>query len=390
MNGERLPVAVHVVHSLEGGGTERTLVALLCAFDHSRIRHVVVTLREAGCLASRLPDQVSCVPLAVSGRSRLAGLALARVVRRTRASVVHARNICCWPDALVCGVFAPGGRIVLGFHGMESGGAFTARARFVARMAGKMGARFTSVSESGRKLMAGQLGLPVDAITHLPNGIDLAPYENSDRHQGGAIRTMLGFTDRDWVIGAVGSLTPVKGIDVLIEAVSRLAATDEDVRLLIVGEGPLKTVLAEEARNLGIFDRVQFAGQREDVVTILKAMDVYVCSSRSEGMSNSLLEAMATGLPVVATTVGDNCVMIRDQVDGLLAPPNDSDALADALRLVRASPDLAARLGKAAQERIRAYDFRKTVSAYESYYGEPIDGPAAAIRSRNVPELAPV
>ncbi|MDO8632578.1 MAG: glycosyltransferase [Phycisphaerales bacterium] len=368
MSSETSPLIVHVIHSLEGGGTERTLVALLRAFDHRAFRHVVVTLREAGRLADQLPDQVACFPIASRGRSWSAGFKLARIARRLRARVIHARNVCCWADTVVCRALTPGARIVLGFHGLESGGAFSARDRLAARMAVGLGGRFASVSEAGRGMIVERLGLSPDHVVHLPNGVEVTRFADARMRERGAARAALGFAADAWVVGSVGALTPVKGFDVLLEAAARLAATCDGFRLLIVGDGPLRDTLTEEAAKLEIVDRVRFTGRREDVATLLAAMDAYVCSSRSEGMSNALLEAMSAGLPVVATSVGDHPVVIRNGVDGLLVPPNDVDSMAAALRKLINGQDLSVRLGAAARSRAEEFDFRRSVAAYERFY----------------------
>jgi len=385
---ESRQVILHVVHSLDGGGTERTLVALLRAFDHRAFRHVVVTLREAGRLAGELADQVACFPIAARGRTWSAGFKLARIARRLRANVIHVRNVCCWSDAVVGAALNPGARIVLGFHGLEAGGAFSVRDRLAAQIAVGLGGRFASVSESGRRMIVERLGASPDHVELLPNGIDLTLFAEARNSQRRAARAALGFAADAWVVGSVGSLTPVKGHGVLLNAAARFAAGCERFRLVIVGDGPLRNALADEAARLGIGDRVRFTGWREDIATMLAAMDAYVCSSLSEGMSNALLEAMASGLPVVATNAGDNPVVIRNGVDGLIAPPSDAESLAAALQLICGSPELADRLAGAAQARAGEFDFRKSVAAYEHYYRVLTDASQVTLQCPGFPVCA--
>jgi glycosyltransferase involved in cell wall biosynthesis len=235
-------------------------------------------------------------------------------------------------------------------------------------MAVGLGGRFASVSEAGRGMIVERLGLSPDHVVHLPNGVEVTRFADARMRERGAARAALGFADDAWVVGSVGALTPVKGFDVLLEAAARLAPTCDGFRLLIVGDGPLRNTLTEEAAKLEIVDRVRFTGRREDVATLLAAMDAYVCSSRSEGMSNALLEAMSAGLPVIATSVGDHPVVIRNGVDGLLVPPNDVDSMAAALRKLINGQDLSVRLGAAARSRAEEFDFRRSVAAYERFY----------------------
>ena len=362
------PVVIHVVHSLEGGGTERTLVALLRAFDHAALRHVVVTLREAGRLSARLPDQVACRPIAAAGRSWWSGLRLAKTARNYRAALIHARNTGCWGDAAIAGLLTPGVRLLLGFHGLETRQALGRRQRRQARWALLAGARFVSVSQAGRRQLHDQAGVPSDRIDVLPNGVDLRRFGTLSTSARKRMRAEFGFDDLGFVVGTVGALTPVKQHWALIRAVACAAEHVPNIRLLIVGEGPLLASLIEQARVLGIANRVVFTGRREDVPALMRCMDTYVCSSASEGMNNALLEAMATGLPIVATDVGDNRLAIRDGIEGCIVEPGSPMAITDALRELGQSPELRQRFAASARARAAEYDFDRTVCAYQEYY----------------------
>ena len=159
-------------------------------------------------------------------------------------------------------------------------------------------------------------------------------------------------------------------------AIARLAGTMKNVRLLIVGDGPLRTALTEQATEAGVADRVCFTGRRDDVPLLLSAMDIYVCSSASEGMSNAVLEAMASGLAVVATDVGDNAKMIRDGEDGLIIEPHSSTAIGQAVGTLAESPELRRNLAAAARIRAMTFDFDRAVQNYEQYYSHLVDSNA--------------
>ncbi len=386
MTANDRPTVIHVVHSLDGGGTERVLLALLQSLDHSEMRHVVVTLRQAGSLAGRLPDFVPCFALGASGRDRMAGLRLARVARKVHANIIHARNVCCWFDAVVAKVMSPRAQLVLGFHGLESEDQLSRQACLVAKGALSIGGRIASVSLCGRAMLARQLGTAGESIIHLPNGIENSKVVDNSGEQRARMRRSLGFAENDRVIGSVGSLTPVKGYDVLLESFASLARLNDQFRLLLVGDGPVRARLLEDAMALGVFDRVRFAGHSNDVPAMLSAMDAYVCSSRSEGMNNALLEAMAGGLPIVATSVGDNAVMIRDRIDGILVGPNDAAAMYSAIRCIFEDPGERARLASTARNRSREFGYRKCVANYDRLYRDLLAarGPARSAYGKPV------
>ena len=170
------------------------------------------------------------------------------------------------------------------------------------------------------------------SVTHIHNGVDLAaivPARRSD-----AVRRELGITSDALVIGAVGRLSPVKGHATLLRAARRVLERQPNTTFLIVGSGPLHAELLAEAERLGIAEACVFAGARHDVHDLTAAMDVFVLPSLDEGIPMALLEAMALRVPVVAAAVGGVPEVVQDGVAGILVPPADDEALADAcLRL---------------------------------------------------------
>lgn len=171
--------------------------------------------------------------------------------------------------------------------------------------------------------------LPEQRLRYLPNGIELAEYKR-ERNCIEA-RRRLGLADGIW-LGSVGRLAIEKSFSSLLWAVGMLWQQGYPVYCLLVGDGPMKKYLENEARNLGIASRVHFAGYQRDVRPWLECMDVYVSTSVREGMPNSILEAMAMEVPIVATKVGGLSCMIRNGEDGLLVEPGDAGKIAKAVR----------------------------------------------------------
>jgi len=380
---------LHVIHSLKGGGTERTLMSLLRAFDPNQMRHVVLTLRDAGETACILPDHVACYPLCIRGRSRMAGFAIAKAVRYWQANVIHARNLGTWNDAIVAKLFSPRTRLVLGFHGLESHGPFTMQQRRTARRGMWMGARFTSVSHSGCSQLIQEAGIPSGRIDLLANGVQLERYQRCDPHIRLWVRNSLKYKDTEFVIGIVGSLTRVKDHKTFIQAFAQCVTRFPSVRLLIVGDGPLRKSLTGLVKELEIEKVVQFTGLREDIPDLLSGMDGYVCSSKSEGMNNALLEAMASGLPVIVTDVGDNAQIVRHQVDGMVIKPNSVESLASALETLVESETLCYEYGAAAYSRAQDFDFSQTVAVYQAYYQSLMPTSRSITKTKELPETQP-
>jgi glycosyltransferase involved in cell wall biosynthesis len=222
----------------------------------------------------------------------------------------------------------------------------------------------------------------------LPNGIDPAPFSRHDPAVRARARAEFGFDAETFVIGAVGSLTPIKRFELLIDALAEVRRRHANVKLLLVGDGPLRTALAIHAKERQVAAQVHLAGSRDDVPFLLRVMDAYVCSSDSEGMSNSLLEAMASGLPVVTTDVGDHGLAVRDGIDGFVVRPGDSTAFADRIARWVADPELRSRHGAAAGDRITDFDFAETVRTYERFYTSLLRRPCAPLARRGETRVA--
>jgi glycosyltransferase involved in cell wall biosynthesis len=168
-------------------------------------------------------------------------------------------------------------------------------------------------------------------------------------------RDRLGLLPEDFVVAALGRFVPVKGFDLLVAALPRLAQSASGARLLLIGDGPERERLTALATHLGVSERVTITGATRDVGAYLAAADVFAAPSRNEGMGRALVEAMALGLPVVGAAVGGIPAVVTDGVCGRLVPSGDAGALAEALADLAADAALRAKLGAAAAERAEAF-----------------------------------
>ena len=212
-------------------------------------------------------------------------------------------------------------------------------------------------------------GLDWNRMLCIPNGVDTRIFSPPSELERARARRAFSLPDKAIAIGCVASLTPVKRHMDLIDAFARLHAVQPDTRLLLIGEGPEHDAITAQVARLGLDHAVCLPGAVSDVRGALAALDVSVLSSATEGMSNAILEAMACGLPVVATAVGGNPDLVDHEVDGLLAPAHAPEALAEALGRLAGSAELRRQFGAAARRKIeRSYSLDGMARAFDQLY----------------------
>ncbi|MCI0655807.1 MAG: glycosyltransferase, partial [Acidobacteria bacterium] len=212
--------------------------------------------------------------------------------------------------------------------------------------------------------------LPAHKVVAIPNGVPLERF--ADRSSRDRMRASLGLDSRSRVIGSVGRLDePVKGYAVLLEALEILGRTMPDTLCLICGDGPSRTQLEESVRERDLSAKVRFLGERQDIPLVLQALDLYVQPSLSEGFGLSVLEAMATGLPVVATKSGGLPEVVREGVTGDLVPPGDAPLLAQRIHSLLEDPARRAAYGKQGEDRARReFPLQRMVRGWSELYRE--------------------
>jgi glycosyltransferase involved in cell wall biosynthesis len=224
-----------------------------------------------------------------------------------------------------------------------------------------------AISEAVREvLLAG--GMAPGLITVIYSGVDLEQWDG--KLEGRRFRAELGIPPSAPLVGVVGALAPHKAQSYFLRAAAELARTRPDVRYVIVGEGELEQELKELARSLGIERIVAFAGFRRNMRAVFAAIDVFVLSSVAEGLCTSIMDAMACGVPVVATRVGGVPEIIRDADCGILVPPADPSAMAAAIGRVLKDSSLRSRLVKGGRDRVLDFSVEKTVEQTEQLYSK--------------------
>ncbi len=370
------PLIAHVLYRLDTGGMERMLVTLI-NHTHQSYHHVVICLEGYGALRDQIePDDVMCVVLGKKpGKDWGCYFRLWRILRKLRPDLVHTYNIGALDMALVARlagvrhvVHAERGRDAADPRGENR------KYRLLRRWLLPLIDRYLPVSRDLQNWLIEKVGIPSSRIVCIPNGIDVASFATASKS---GVRPLLGSfaPPGTLLIGTVGRLDAVKDQPGLITAFCHLCEAlpgeRERLRLVLVGEGPQRAVLESRIAGTGLSAQIRLLGNRNDVAALLAEFDVFVLSSIAEGMPGVLLEAMAVGLPVVATAVGGvNEVVVAD-VTGILVPASDSEALAGALASYVLDAGLRTQHGTAGRVRVIShFSLQTMLSAYTALYDE--------------------
>jgi glycosyltransferase involved in cell wall biosynthesis len=338
------------------GGLERLLVEFARRTDRERFDLHFVSLSGRGLLAEEVETAGWPVTALNQAEGFRAGLypSLAWLLIRLQAQVVHTHDerplIYAAPAARLARV----SRVVHTRHRGADLNATPRQAALLSFAAARVNA-FVCVSEDAATLARKQ-GVRAEAVRVITNGIDLERFQPGEHAADGPV-----------VI--VARLTPEKDLATLLEAVGRVVPEVPEFKLLIAGDGPCRKDLEAQAKSLGLGKAVSFLGTVRDVPPLLRRCRGFVLSSRTEGISLTLLEAMATGLPVVATRVGGNPEVVVEGESGLLVPAQDPASLAAALIRLYREPGLAGRLGRAGRKRVEDhFDLNRMIREYEALY----------------------
>ncbi len=362
----RRALIAHVIPTLRIAGLEN-VVARLTDRLRAHLDHVVITPAGDGPVRARFREGVPVIAMAEQHRpDRWNAARMARLFRSLRPDIVHSRNWSC-VDAIIGARLAGVPVVIHSEHGRE---ATDPEGRDRVRRLGRwllspMVDQFVTVSRDLARWLVEDIGLPRRKVLPICNGVDTHRFCPGGRQ---VARATLGIGPERIVIGTVGRLDPVKDQAGLLRAFS-LIADDPRALLLIAGDGPCRAELETTVSALDLDGRVRLLGERDDVPRVLAAMDVFVLCSIGEGISNTILEAMATGLPVVATRVGGNPELVVDGNTGFLVVPRSPGALAAPLRRYLENPGLVAHHGRSARDLAEAeFSLERMVGAYEKLY----------------------
>jgi glycosyltransferase involved in cell wall biosynthesis len=365
------------------GGTERQARLLAAELDTRGIPVVIVTqsasARAADDVGSprQTPVRIVRLPIlrSVPAWSFLVSFLLWGAVHRRRFGVIHAHNTSLGVIASITGGLL-GKPVVAKVTAMHHAHALGSRARLrrLRRWILTRRARLVAPSAEMRAALS-EVGVPLDRVELVPNGV--APVTDVSGDRRAALRAEWLASPRGIVVLFVGRLTQHKRVDRLLQAWAAMPPPPHAV-LLLVGDGPLRESLVAAAQRLGVLDSVRFAGVQPDVTPFYLMADVFVLPSPSEGMSNALLEAMAAGLPVLASDIATNREVVRHGRDGLLVDWADATAAAAVLQLLLADAGLRRTIGRAGRERAASFSIGTVAERYCRLYRTLMNARAAA------------
>jgi glycosyltransferase involved in cell wall biosynthesis len=359
---------MQLVLSLSPGGTER-LVIELCRRLSASVDASVCCLDGTGEWASELTGLgIPVVALAREPGFRPAlAFRVAQLIDRHGVDVLHCHHYSPFVYGALARMLRRRVRLVFTEHGRLSNAAPSPKRRWVNPVLARLPGRVCAVSADLKRHMIAE-GFPADRIHVVYNGIETG--ETPGAAERARARDRLGVPQNSYVIGTAGRLDPVKNLPALVDAHAAVVRRTPGARLVIIGGGATQPELEKRTRDLGISDSVHLTGYRADVRSLIAAFDVYVNCSTYEGVSLTVLEAMAAGLPVVATRVGGNPEVVVDGETGTLVPL-DSPALTDELLALSEAPVRRRALGAAGRRRVtRDFSIERMVEEYSRSYGE--------------------
>lgn len=376
--GHRGPITVaHVVFRFDYGGMENGVANLINGSDPERFRHLVIALTDVTSFSERvLPGRADFFALGKRpGKDLAAYWRLFRHLRRARPDIYHTRNFGTL-DTVAVARAAGIRRCVHGEHGWDvhDPDGTVPKYRRVRRLLAPLVARFITVSAELERWLVEVVGIAAAKVEHICNGVDVSRFEPPGAgHCRDRLLPSDVFPPDALVLGAVGRFERIKDPLNLVDAFLQLASADPGdrgrLRLAYIGNGALRDEALQRLEAAGVADRAWLPGSRDDVPALLQCMDLFALPSLREGISNTILEAMASGLPVIATRTGGNPELVSDGVTGRLVPVGDSHALAEAITGYVEAPELRMAHARASREHaVSKFSLETMIHRYEALY----------------------
>lgn len=384
---DRRPLVLHLVYSFDVGGLENGIVNLINRMDPGRFRHMVVALtrcESSFCQRVKRPDVGFMSLHKPPGHGYKLYPTLYRLFKDQRPAILHTRNLA----ALEAVVPARAAGVPVRIHGehgwdVSDPGGTRHKFRLMRRLYKPFVSHYIALSGQIARYLELGVGVPEARLSRICNGVDTARFHPA----GGGGRTMLPGSPFNasglLIVGTVGRLQAVKDQLTLVQAFAHartlLGSAAAPLRLIIAGDGPLRGEVDAAIDAAGVREQVWLAGNRADVPDVMRALDLFVLPSRAEGISNTILEAMASGLPVIATQVGGNDELVTSET-GRLVPAIEPRIMGEEIARYAADLQLRNAQGHAGRLRVEAdFSLDGMVERYTTLYQLQLDA-AGALR----------
>ena len=371
---DKRPLIAHIIYRLDTGGLENGVVNLINHMPANLYRHAVIALTEVTDFKNRIQrDDVLFISLnKAPGHGIWLFPKLFRIFRQLRPAIVHSRNLAAleaqlpaWAAGVPVRIHSEHGRDVEDINGSKT------TYRWVRRFYRPFVSYYLALSRDLAQYLIGIIRVPPNKVLQVYNGVDSIRF-----HSGSADQTAVGCPfsrPEHWLVGTVGRMQTVKDQPTLARAFIRaleIAPTlRQRLRLVMVGDGPLRDECRQLLETAGVGELAWLPGERKDIPEIMRGFDCCVLPSLSEGISNTILEAMASGLPVIATDVGGNADLVIAGKTGQVIPAADPEAMAQEIVHLATQTDIARNMGRAgrlvAEEK---FSMKAMVAAYQGTY----------------------
>jgi len=359
---------MHLVQRLNASGMENGVINICNNLDRGLFRPSVCTYEPEGTAEHRLDR--SCVDIMCTrrycGNDISLPIRLARVLSQRKIDILHTHNWVTLMEGLVAAKIA---RVPVVIHGEHGHVRDRRRQIFAQRWAWRRVDRLLAVSDALADRMAGVVTFPRTNITVIPNGVDASKFIPKSSVTKD-LRQKFGLPESAFVVGMVARFAGFKNHAGALRAIQLLKQRGSNAHIAMAGTGELEQELRRLAGSLQVTDRVHMVGEVADIVPFLHCIDALLSNStHNEGMSNSILEAMACEIAVIATRVAASSTVIENGVTGILIPPGDDTEVVNAISLLQDSPDCRTQLGQAARQCIVArFSVESMVQAYAKIY----------------------
>lgn len=371
---ESRPLIAHVLFCFAVGGLENGVVNLINHLPRDRYRHVVISLTQITDFKRRIVrDDVTFIALEKkAGHTLWIYPRLWRLFRRLRPAIVHSRNLAAlevvvpaWAAGVPVRIHGEHGRDVGDFDGSSKKG------QWLRRLYRPFVTHYIALSRDLGDYLTCRVGMSPSRVAQIYNGVDVQRFHPAKQRQ--AIEGCPFSDAACWLVGTVGRMQIVKDQTTLAAAFIRALAVFPDLgarlRLVMIGEGPLRARAQAMLEEAGLAALAWLPGERDDVPEILRGLDCFVLPSLAEGVSNTILEAMASGLPVIATNVGGNGELIEAGVTGELVTVADPEAMARQIVALATDPQRARLAGLAGRARVeQQFSLQAMSQGYQGLY----------------------